>query len=89
MGYCHEDDPKEIGLKYKSFYFLKGVKMFNKIVGKIIDKLLAKKMGLNTITYIKKLEIAPDSDKNYSIVYVEMGVKVKNDDLLNYVDKMK
>lgn len=63
--------------------------MFNKIVGKIIDKLLAKKMGLSTRTNVRKLEMVPDADANYSIVYVEMGVKVKNDDLLNYVDKMK
>ena len=63
--------------------------MFNKIVGKIIDKLLAKKMGLSTKTNVRKLEIVPDADTNYSIIYVEMGVKVKNDDLLNYVDKMK
>ena len=63
--------------------------MFNKIVGKIIDKLLAKKMGLSTKTNVRKLEIVPDADTNYSIIHVEMGVKVKNDDLLNYVDKMK
>jgi len=74
-------------------FLIKGEKMVNKIIGKLIDKMISKKIGLSTNTVVENCKVisaAENSEENnYSYVCVNLRIKVKNDELLAMVDRMK
>ncbi len=61
--------------------------MVNKIIEKVIIKLMAKKFGIRTGLKIEKLEVTPGKD-GYSTVDISCRFVVNDSDVLSFVDKL-
>ena len=60
--------------------------MVNRILEKILAKIIAKKFGISNGMTIKSIEVNAASNQTTTIS-VNMDITVKNDDVLNFVDQ--
>lgn len=60
--------------------------MVNKIIEKILAKLIVKKFGISNGVVIKSIEVVGVGNQSTKIS-LECDITVKNDDVLNWVDK--
>lgn len=60
--------------------------MVNKIIEKILAKMIVKKFGISNGITIKSIEVNAANNQTTKIS-LSMDIVVKNDDVLNYVDQ--
>ena len=60
--------------------------MVNKIIEKILAKMIVKKFGISNGITIKSIEVNAASNQTTKIS-LSMDIVVKNDDVLNFVDQ--